>query len=74
MFVQRVKEKEAELKESEKDLHAKFEKLKRDHAEEKRKLEESRKALEEDYLDFQRRKQQLATAHHTLTLGKSKKK
>lgn len=74
MFVQRVKEKEAELKESEKDLHSKFEKLKRDHAEEKRKLEESRKALEEDYLDFQRRKQQLATAHHTLTLGKSKKK
>lgn len=74
MFVQRVKEKEAELKESEKDLHLKFEKLKRDHAEEKRKLEESRKALEEDYLDFQRRKQQLATAHHTLTLGKSKKK
>ncbi|KAI8045090.1 septin-2 [Drosophila gunungcola] len=73
MFVQRVKEKEAELKDSEKDLHAKFEKLKRDHAEEKRKLEESRKALEEDYLDFQRRKQQLV-AHHTLTLGKSKKK
>ncbi|KAH8392907.1 hypothetical protein KR215_009247 [Drosophila sulfurigaster] len=74
MFVQRVKEKEAELKDSEKDLHLKFEKLKRDHAEEKRKLEESRKALEEDYIDFQRRKQQLATAHHTLTLGKSKKK
>ncbi|XP_061394896.1 septin-2 [Musca vetustissima] len=74
MFVQRVKEKEAELKESEKELHAKFEKLKRDHAEEKRKLEESRKKLEEDFLEFTRRKAQLATSHHTLTLGKSKKK
>lgn len=74
MFVQRVKEKEAELKDSEKDLHAKFEKLKRDHAEEKRKLEESRKKLEEDFLEFTRRKTQLATSHHTLTLGKSKKK
>lgn len=74
MFVQRVKEKEAELKESEKELHAKFEKLKRDHAEEKRKLEESRKKLEEDFLEFNRRKTQLATSHHTLTLGKSKKK
>ncbi|KAH8392834.1 hypothetical protein KR215_002682, partial [Drosophila sulfurigaster] len=35
MFVQRVKEKETELKDSEKDLHLKFEKLKNDHAEEK---------------------------------------
>lgn len=74
MFVQRVKEKEAELKESEKELHAKFEKLKRDHADEKRKLEESRKKLEEEFMEFSRRKSQLAASHHTLTLGKSKKK
>lgn len=91
MFVQRVKEKEAELKESEKEvqqqkiicilntikisfqLHAKFDKLKRDHAEEKRKLEDSRKRLEEDFVEFSRRKTQI-TSHHTLTLGKNKKK
>lgn len=74
MFVQRVKEKEAELKESEKELHAKFEKLKRDHTEEKRKLEDTRKKLEEEFIEFSRRKAQLAASHHTLTLGKSKKK
>ncbi|KAH8311982.1 hypothetical protein KR044_008856 [Drosophila immigrans] len=74
MFVQRVKEKENQLKESEKDLHLKFEKLKHENAEDKRKLEESRKALEEDFLEFQRRKQQVAASHNTMTLGKSKKK
>ncbi|XP_037914776.1 septin-2 isoform X2 [Hermetia illucens] len=74
MFVQRVKEKESELKESEKDLHAKFDKLKKDHAEEKRKLEESRKKLEEEFVEFTRRKTQMTASHHTLTLGKSKKK
>lgn len=73
MFVVRVKEKEAELKDSEKELHAKFEKLKRDHADDKRKLEEARKKLEEEFVEFNRRKSQLATSH-TLTLGKNKKK
>jgi len=73
MFVVRVKEKEAELKESEKELHAKFEKLKKDHAEDKRKLEDSRKKLEEEFVEFNRRKSQLLTSH-TLTLGKNKKK
>lgn len=73
MFVVRVKEKEAELKDSEKDLHAKFDKLKKDHAEEKRRLEESRKKLEEEFVEFNRRKSQMM-ASHTLTLGKSKKK
>jgi septin 6/8/11 len=74
MFVIRVKEKEAELKESEKELHAKFENLKKNHADERRKLEESRKKLEEDYVEFNRRKTQMTASHHTLTLGKSKKK
>lgn len=73
MFVQRVKEKESELKESEKDLHSKFDKLKKDHAEEKRKLEDARKKLEEEFVEFNRRKAQMLT-HHTLTLGKNKKK
>lgn len=78
MFVVRVKEKETELKEAEKELHAKFDKLRHEHTEEKRKLEESRKKLEDDVLEFNRRKSQFtqagSTSHHTLTLGKSKKK
>ena len=41
MFVQRVKEKESELKDSEKELHQRFENLKKMHADEKRKLEVS---------------------------------
>lgn len=55
-------------------LHAKFDKLKKDHADEKRKLEEARKKLEEDFLEFNRRKTQMAASHHTLTLGKKNKK
>lgn len=76
MFVARVKEKEAELKEAEKDLHNKFDKLKKDHMEEKKKLEDNRKKLEEDILEFTRRKTQISqqSQHHILTLGKSKKK
>lgn len=74
MFVVRVKEKEAELKDSEKHLHDKFDKLKKDHADEKRKLEEARKKLEDEFVEFNRRKTQMATSHHTLTLGKNKKK
>lgn len=74
VFVQRVKEKEAELKENEKELQGKFDKLKKDHAEEKRKLEEARKKLEEEFVEFGRRKVQVTASHHTLTLGKNKKK
>lgn len=74
VFVQRVKEKEAELKENEKELQAKFDKLKKDHAEEKRKLEDARKKLEEEFIEFGRRKAQVTASHHTLTLGKNKKK
>lgn len=60
-------------------LHAKFDRLKKDHTEEKKKLEESRKKLEDEIVEFNRRKQQLqqqqmTSSHHTLTLGKSKKK
>ncbi|ERL91233.1 septin-2 isoform X3 [Dendroctonus ponderosae] len=78
MFVVRVKEKEAELKEAEKELHAKFDKLKKDHTEEKKKIEDSRKKLEDEVVEFNRRKAQYqqmgSSSHHTLTLGKSKKK
>jgi len=48
MFVQRVKVKEAELKESEKELHVKFDQLKRNHAEEKKQLEERKRCFEEE--------------------------
>lgn len=41
---------------------------------EKKKLEESRKKLEDDISEFNRRKIQINQSHHTLTLGKSKKK
>ncbi|XP_018331613.1 septin-2 isoform X2 [Agrilus planipennis] len=77
MFVVRVKEKESELKEAEKELHAKFDKLKKEHTEEKKKIEEDRKKLEDEIIEFHRRKsqfQQMGSSHHTLTLGKSKKK
>lgn len=59
-------------------LHNKFDKLKKDHTEEKKKVEDQRKKFEEEMLEFNRRKQQfanqVASSHHTLTLGKSKKK
>lgn len=58
-------------------LHNKFDKLKRDHTDEKKKLEDSRKKLEDDIQEYNRRKAQIAMqsqSHHTLTLGKSKKK
>ncbi|XP_050300473.1 septin-2 isoform X2 [Anthonomus grandis grandis] len=74
MFVVRVKEKEAELKDAEKELHAKFDKLKKDHTDEKKKIEEARKKLEDEMVEFNRRKSQYqqmgSSSHHTLTLGK----
>uniref|UniRef100_A0A4X2K8U6 Septin n=1 Tax=Vombatus ursinus TaxID=29139 RepID=A0A4X2K8U6_VOMUR len=56
MFVQRVKEKEAILKEAERELQAKFEHLKRLHQEERMKLEEKRKYLEEEIIAFTKKK------------------
>merc|ERR1712025_576189 len=78
-FVLRVKEKEAELKEAERELHAKFDKLKVTVADEKRIVEDQRPALDEEIADFQRRKAQyesdkMNSGHHTLTLGKLGKK
>ncbi|GFT07820.1 septin-2 [Trichonephila clavipes] len=79
MFVERVKEKETELKDAEKELHSKFDALKKQHAEEKKKLEEDRKKLDEDVMNLNRRKQavlqvQSQVSFQSLTLGKSKKK
>nr|XP_061799143.1 septin-8-like isoform X1 [Nerophis lumbriciformis] len=56
MFVQRVKEKEAELKDAERELQSRFEQLKRLHAEEKSALEDKRRLLEEDQSSFGKRR------------------
>ncbi|XP_054996021.1 septin-10 [Sorex araneus] len=56
MFIQRVKEKEAILKESERELQAKFEHLKRIHLEEKMKLDEMRRLLEDEIAAFSKKK------------------
>lgn len=56
-------------------LHSKFDKLKRDQDEQKKRLEEQRRKYEDDLMEFSKRKQQyMNMGHHTLTLGKSKKK
>lgn len=56
-------------------LHAKFDKLKRDQDDQKKRLEEQRRKYEDDLMEFSKRKQQyMNMGHHTLTLGKSKKK
>ncbi|XP_031414307.1 septin 10 isoform X1 [Clupea harengus] len=56
MFVQRVKEKEMELKEAERDLQGKFEQLKRLHSEEKGKLDDKRRSLEDEINTFNKKK------------------
>ncbi|XP_062998095.1 septin-6 isoform X1 [Elgaria multicarinata webbii] len=56
MFVQRVKEKEAELKEAEKELHEKFDRLKKLHQDEKKKVEDKKKFLDDEVNAFKQRK------------------
>ncbi|XP_053163582.1 septin-10 isoform X3 [Hemicordylus capensis] len=79
MFVQRVKEKEALLKEAERELQVKFEHLKRLHQEERMKVEEKRKLLEDEIIAFNKRKAasdilqgQTFAATPTVTLKKDK--
>uniref|UniRef100_T1J4P3 Septin n=1 Tax=Strigamia maritima TaxID=126957 RepID=T1J4P3_STRMM len=76
LFVARVRDKEAELKEAEKELHGKFDNLKRQHADEKKKLEDAKKHLEDEINTFNKLKVTLAQSQQslTLTLGKNKKK
>merc|ERR1712098_786821 len=57
-FVLRVKEKEAELKDAERELHSRFDKMKAGVAEERRSVEDQRRALDDEIADFQRRKAQ----------------
>ncbi|XP_067903289.1 septin-6 isoform X2 [Heterodontus francisci] len=56
MFVMRVKEKESELKEAEKELHDKFDRLKKLHQDEKKKLEDKKKSLDDEINAFKQRK------------------
>nr|XP_028583842.1 septin-10 isoform X2 [Podarcis muralis] len=55
-FVRRVKEKEVQLKEAERELQLEFEHLKRIDQEERMKLEEKRRLLEEEIIAFNDRK------------------
>ncbi|BFZ24125.1 hypothetical protein BsWGS_27164 [Bradybaena similaris] len=71
MFVIRVKEKESELKDAEKELHNRFDALKKQHADEKQKLEESKKRLEDEMNLFAQQKAQVQS--HTSTMTKKKK-
>jgi len=73
MFVVRVKEKETELKETEKDLHNKFEGLKKQHTDELQKLDNERRRLEEEINLFNKRKVAEAAALQTSTMSKRKK-
>jgi septin 6/8/11 len=81
-FIQRVKEKESQLKEAERELHAKFDQMKEENSKEKKRMEDFQKHLDDEINEFHRLKiqfqtQQLSGSHHTLslgTLGKGKKK
>jgi septin 6/8/11 len=56
MFVQKVKEKEAELKSAEQRLHDEFEKLRTKNQEEKRLQDDKRRQLEEEINLFNKKK------------------
>ncbi|XP_069389583.1 septin 10 [Paralichthys olivaceus] len=75
MFVQRVKEKEGELKEAERELQSRFEQLKRLHADEKAALEEKKRHLEDDQSSFSKRRAaaQLLQAQSLTVNGKKDK-
>uniref|UniRef100_A0AAQ6A140 Septin-type G domain-containing protein n=1 Tax=Amphiprion ocellaris TaxID=80972 RepID=A0AAQ6A140_AMPOC len=75
MFVQRVKEKEAELKDAERELQGRFEQLKRLHADEKAALEEKKRLFEDDQSSFSKRRAaaQLLQAQSLTANGKKDK-
>ncbi|XP_069747271.1 septin-11-like isoform X1 [Narcine bancroftii] len=56
MFVMRVKEKESQLKEAERELQEKFEHLKKMHQDERKKLDEKKSLLDEEMGNFNKRK------------------
>ncbi|XP_075384667.1 septin-14 [Tenrec ecaudatus] len=78
-FVQRIKEKEAEFKEAEKELQDEFEHLKRIQQEKTKKLDEERRQLEEEIIEFYKMKadfesQQAQQAQQASNLKKDKER
>ncbi|TKS67355.1 Septin-8 [Collichthys lucidus] len=75
MFVQRVKEKESELKDAERELQSRFEQLKHLHANEKAALEEKKRLLDDDQSSFSKRRAaaQLLQAQSLTANGKKDK-
>ncbi|XP_069492961.1 septin-10 [Ambystoma mexicanum] len=63
MFVQRVREKEAVMKEAERELQCKFEHLKRIHQDERCKLEDRRRCLEDEMNLFNKKKMAAESLH-----------
>ena len=55
-------------------LHAKFDQLKKQHADEKKKIDDAKRQLEEDINLLQKRKMAAATAAQHATMGKKGKK
>lgn len=75
MFVARVKEKETELKDAERELHTKFDALTKKHMEDKRKLDEEKRKLDEEISLFNKKRGSVySQASSTQALGRNKKK
>jgi len=73
-FVQKVKEKENELKKAELELQAKFEEMKKTQSEEKKRVEASKKQLDEDTSKFNKMKQEFALQQAEIAKTKKPKK
>lgn len=73
-FVQKVKEKENELKKAEQELQAKFEEMKKNQSEEKKKVEEMKKLLDEDIARHNKVKQDYALQQAEMAKMKGGKK
>lgn len=68
-FVVRIKEKEVVLKDTENEIHKRFEAIKKKNQEEKRRLEEERRQLDDEISSFQVRKNQVLSTVSTLQQG-----
>ncbi|PIK61080.1 putative septin-11 [Apostichopus japonicus] len=66
LFVLKVKDKEGQLKTMEKDLHEKFDKLKKDHAEEKKRLDDEKRRLDDEMDQFNQKRKQFNEEMATL--------
>jgi len=71
-FVQKVKDKENELKKAEQELQAKFEEMKKRQSEEKKSVDQLKKQFEDEQAAFNRQKQEYAL-HQAELAAKGKK-